>query len=190
MARGGARPGAGRKRKPGAEPKAEPKAPRRPPLINGAPEQPPEFKEIKAGPEIRPQPKPEPQEKPRFKPLPRSIERLQGGKFAPGNTAGLGRPKGSRHKISESFLADVLTDWELFGAACIVELRETRVADYVKVVAALLPKEMTVRVNELEEATDDELAALVAKLRADVAAAEAEAETGEGGNAPSSSSEH
>ncbi len=84
----------------------------------------------------------------------------------------------------------MLTDWELYGAASIVELRETRVVDYVKVVAALLPKEMTVRVNELEEATDDELAALLTKLRADVAAAEAEAETGEGGNAPSSASEH
>src|SRR5258706_14657856 len=120
MARGGARPGAGRKRKPGAEPKAEAKAPRRPPVIKGAPEQPPEFKEIKAGAEIRPQPKPEPQEKPRFKPSPRSNERLQGGKFAPGNTAGLGRPKGSRHKLSEALLADVLGDWELYGAASIV----------------------------------------------------------------------
>tara|TARA_R110002020_G_scaffold71096_6_gene184048 strand:- start:176 stop:574 length:399 start_codon:yes stop_codon:yes gene_type:complete len=74
--------------------------------------------------------------------------------FKPGNK---GRPKGSRNKLGEAFVADMLADWEKHGAKTIQKVREERPADYVKVVASILPKDVNVNVRPLEELTDDQL---------------------------------
>lgn len=79
-----------------------------------------------------------------------------------GNPAG--RPKGSRVKLGEAFLSDLMADWEGHGAAAIKEVRETRPADYVKVVAATLPKELNVKVSEIDDLTDDQLARQLASI--------------------------
>jgi hypothetical protein len=68
-----------------------------------------------------------------------------------------GRPKGSRNKLGEAFVADMLADWEEHGAETIQKVREERPADYVKVVASILPKDVNVNVRPLEELTDDQL---------------------------------
>jgi hypothetical protein len=68
-----------------------------------------------------------------------------------------GRPKGSRNKLGEAFVADMLADWEEYGAETIQKVREERPADYVKVVASILPKDVNVNVRPLEELTDDQL---------------------------------
>ncbi len=68
-----------------------------------------------------------------------------------------GRPKGSRNKLGEAFVADMLADWEEHGAKTIQKVREERPADYVKVVASILPKDVNVNVRPLEELTDDQL---------------------------------
>jgi hypothetical protein len=78
--------------------------------------------------------------------------------FKPGQSGNpAGRPVGSRNKLAETFLADVLTEWETHGAAAISEMREKSAADFCKMVASLCPKEMTLNVNNEIEMTDDEL---------------------------------
>lgn len=79
-----------------------------------------------------------------------------------------GRPKGARNKLGEAFLADMLADWEVHGIATIQEVRETKPDQYLKVVASILPKELNIKVNELDELSDEQLqrqlAAVVAQL--------------------------
>ena len=62
-----------------------------------------------------------------------------------GNPAG--RPKGSRNKLSEEFVAEVYADWCEHGAAAIKTVRETRPDVYVKVVASLLPRQVQAEVT-------------------------------------------
>jgi Family of unknown function (DUF5681) len=57
-----------------------------------------------------------------------------------GNPAG--RPKGSRNKLSEEFVAEIYADWCEHGAAALQTVKENRPEVYVKVVASLLPREV------------------------------------------------
>ena len=77
-----------------------------------------------------------------------------------------GRPKGSRVKLGELFLSNLMDDFEKHGAASIAEMREKNPGDYVKVVAATLPKELNIKVSELDELTDDQLVNRLASLQA------------------------
>lgn len=79
------------------------------------------------------------------------------GRFQPGNNGGPGRPKGARNKLGEAFLQDMLADWEEHGPETIQAVRLERPDVYLKVVASVLPKDINVNVNPLEEATDEEL---------------------------------
>ena len=74
-----------------------------------------------------------------------------------GNPAG--KPKGSRTKLRDQFYEDILTDWQEGGREAIQRFRNERPHDYVKVVASVLPKEVNVKVNELEELSDAQLGA-------------------------------
>lgn len=58
-----------------------------------------------------------------------------------------GRPKGSRHKLGEHFLAGLAADFEKHGAAVIQKVRVRRPEVYLKIVADLLPKEATLAVE-------------------------------------------
>lgn len=51
----------------------------------------------------------------------------------------LGRPKGSRDKLSERFYAEVAEDWYKHGSDVIRAVRENQPATYLQVVARLLP---------------------------------------------------
>ena len=77
-----------------------------------------------------------------------------------------GRPKGSRNKLGESFLTDLQADWAEHGSAVIKTVRAERPHEYLKVVASILPKELNVRVDPLDEMDDDELTAILAAARA------------------------
>ena len=90
------------------------------------------------------------------------------GRFLTGNIGG-GRPKGSRNKLAEDFLADVLNEWESHGAVALSDMREKSPGDFVKMVASLLPKEMTLNLNSESDLSDDELLAEIRKLHASLA---------------------
>lgn len=94
------------------------------------------------------------------------------GESTPRKTAGLrpawqpgqsgnpaGRPKGSRNKLGEKFVEDLLADWEENGVAAIKAMRDESPTNYCKVVASVLPKELNVTVEEYDGLSDDDLAA-------------------------------
>jgi hypothetical protein len=60
------------------------------------------------------------------------------GWFKPGNS---GRPKGARSRLSEAFLKAVADDFEEHGIATLTAMREERPADYIKVIASLMPRD-------------------------------------------------
>jgi len=80
-----------------------------------------------------------------------------------------GRPKGSRNKLGEVFLADLLADWEENGQKSIQMMRISDPVQYVKCVASILPKELNVNVSELEDLTDDELDQRIRNITAAIA---------------------
>lgn len=79
------------------------------------------------------------------------------GRFLPGNSGFGGKPKGARSKLGEMFLEALRDDFETNGAAAIVEVRESRPQDYLKVIASLMPKDLNLNMNNLDDATDEEL---------------------------------
>lgn len=101
------------------------------------------------------------------------------GRFVAGNSGNGGRPKGSRNKLGEAFLADFLEDWEENGKQAIKTMRKERPHEYVKVAASILPKELNVKVSEFEELTDDQLdkriTALADALRLEIGVGQAAA---------------
>ncbi|HLH92538.1 MAG TPA: hypothetical protein VKX28_29265 [Xanthobacteraceae bacterium] len=87
-----------------------------------------------------------------------------------------------RTAIGEAFLAAFLADWQdaRNGRDAIAAMRTEKPTDYVKLAAALAPKEF--REDPIDELTDAELAARIAQLAADQAAAP-QAGTGAAGDA-------
>jgi hypothetical protein len=81
--------------------------------------------------------------------------------FKPGNP---GRPKGSRNKLGEQFLEDLYSDWQSHGIAALVRVREEKPDQYLKVVASILPKDLNVNINQMDDLTDDQLIQRVRSL--------------------------
>jgi hypothetical protein len=78
--------------------------------------------------------------------------------FQPGNNANpKGRPKGSRNKLGEQFLAALQTDFETHGVKVIKKVREERPHEYLKVVASILPKELDLGISPYDSMTDAQL---------------------------------
>jgi hypothetical protein len=66
-------------------------------------------------------------------------------RFKPGaewNGNAAGRPKGSKHKLSEEFIAALCADFEKNGKDVIEKVRTDKPADYLRIVASLVPKEL------------------------------------------------
>lgn len=80
-----------------------------------------------------------------------------------GNPAG--KPKGARHKLSQQFLEDLQEAWAVKGKSVIEEVIAKRPQDFLKIVAYLLPKEMHIKTETIQELTDDELLSALNKLR-------------------------
>jgi hypothetical protein len=79
-----------------------------------------------------------------------------------GNPAG--RPKGSRNKLSEDFVAALYNDFQEHGSAAIAACRAEKPDVYVRIIAGLLPKDVHLKVQSLDELTDDQLLRKLAVL--------------------------
>ena len=106
-----------------------------------------------------------------------NTERKQSGlvPFRPGVSGNpKGRPKGSRNKLSEEFLAALLADFQDHGPEVIQAVRVEKPDQYLKVIAAVLPREMQLNAgpmtNEKHAATDWTSAELRAFLNERIAA--------------------
>jgi hypothetical protein len=68
--------------------------------------------------------------------------------WKPGRSANpKGRPRGSRDTITEAFLRDLAKDWRHHGPEALAQARLERPAEYVRVVANLLPKEAKLEID-------------------------------------------
>lgn len=77
-----------------------------------------------------------------------------------------GRPKGSRNKLGEAFIAAMHEDFEANGVKAIETVRDEKPDQYLKVIASILPRELNVNVNEFEEMSDDQLIERIRQLDA------------------------
>jgi hypothetical protein len=106
------------------------------------------------------------------------VFRHPGGQFAKGNAWAFSadRPPigrlGTRDKVSRDFLTALTKDFEVHGAAAIRKMRVKRPADYCKVIASLLPKQIEVREEPFDGVSDTELAAIIATARGSLVAIE------------------
>lgn len=83
--------------------------------------------------------------------------------FKPGNP---GRPKGARNKLGEAFIEDLLHSWEAQGPSVIQRVIEEKPDQYLKVVASLMPKDLNVNLNQMDDMTDEQLIKRVRSLDA------------------------
>lgn len=91
--------------------------------------------------------------KPKSSQRPESTGAKHSTLFKPGVSGNpAGRPKGSRNKLGEEFVADLLASWQLHGMAAIRTVASTRPADYLKVIAQVIPKDVLVTTRTHEEA--------------------------------------
>ena len=81
----------------------------------------------------------------------------------------LGRPKGSKHKLSEEFIAALCEDFEQHGDRCDREGARREARRLPARDRLGLPKEITVNPNPLEDMTDEELREALAGINALIA---------------------
>ena len=76
-------------------------------------------------------------------------ERVKRNLFQPGKSGNpAGRPKGARNKLGEQFLKALEKDFKSHGAEVIEAVRHEKPDVYLKVVAQIVPKQMTHTVSK------------------------------------------
>jgi hypothetical protein len=105
-------------------------------------------------------------------------------RFKPGQSGNPGgKPVGSRNRLTAHFLNALADDFEVHGKQAITDARTADPMGYVKVVGALMPKQIE-NTQPLDDLTDGELLAGIALLRSRLADS-----SGAGGGSPSQPSE-
>jgi hypothetical protein len=82
-----------------------------------------------------------------------------------GGSNGGGRPAGSRNRLQTKFLTALADDFEKHGADAIKLARIEDPIRYVSIIAGLLPREFAVTENHLGDLSDEEVHALLARIR-------------------------
>jgi hypothetical protein len=91
-----------------------------------------------------------------------------GRRFQPGNP---GRPKGSRNKLGEQFIAALCADFEAHGVRVIERVREEEPSVYLRVIARIVPPALLVQhESAVSTLSDEELALYLAAVREALAA--------------------
>lgn len=101
-----------------------------------------------------------------------------------------GRPKGSRNKLGEAFLEDLLVSWESQGPAVIQRVIAEKPEQFLKVVASLMPKDLNVNLNQVGDMTDDQLIDRIKKLDAAIKPFLAASGAGQSGDGDRSETTH
>jgi hypothetical protein len=98
--------------------------------------------------------------------MPETTEPKQvGTQFKPGQSGNpAGRAKGSRNKLGEDFLSSLYANFQTHGPDTIEEARKLDPVAYVRMIAGILPKEMTVTTTS--DLTDEQLDARIRQLAA------------------------
>jgi hypothetical protein len=91
--------------------------------------------------------------------------RKSDGTFGKGNRFSSGRPRGSKHKLSEGFIHALADDFEVHGEKAIQRMREDDPSGYIRVIAGLMPKQIGIE-RPLDGLTDTELEEAIALLQA------------------------
>src|SRR5262245_4331624 len=92
---------------------------------------------------------------------PQTAPHLERYRFQPGQVANpAGRPKGSRHKLSEAVIRALLKDFEEHGEAVITEVRAKWPDRYLAAVVSILPRQQEKAASPLADINDAELAQL------------------------------
>lgn len=107
---------------------------------------------------------------------PRTLpDALKANVWTPGQSGNPnGRPKGSRNKLSEAFVTALFEDFESAtetagvsaGKEAIAKVRTDEPGTYLKVIAALAPKQVHIKEDVLDAFDDDELSAAMAAIAA------------------------
>jgi len=93
-------------------------------------------------------------------------QRVIGRPFQPGQSGNpAGKPKGSRNKLGEAFIAAMHDDFIQHGPQVIETVRIEKPDQYLKVVASILPKELNIKTDAFDGLSDEQLAALVVAAR-------------------------
>ncbi len=96
------------------------------------------------------------------------------GRIKPGEVRNpKGRPKGARHRLGEDFIQALQESFKAHGAETIEKVRKDRPHEYLKVVASILPKELNVRTEVMDEMSDDDLANALDAIRSTLLASAA-----------------
>jgi hypothetical protein len=93
---------------------------------------------------------------------PERSDRDNQGRFLTGNSGG-GRRKGSRNKLSETFLECIASDFADHGAEAVQRLRENDPATYLKLIGWLVPRELILKREQIDlaELSEEEIVALI-----------------------------
>jgi hypothetical protein len=89
-------------------------------------------------------------------------------RFEKGNNASGGkggRPLGSRTKLCKRLLEDLFADWQEGGIAALKMMRIERPAEYCRLMASILPKELLFETGSVTELGDEELDQMITMLR-------------------------
>jgi hypothetical protein len=70
-----------------------------------------------------------------------------------------------RVRLCKRLLNDLLADWEVGGADAIKMMRMERPAEYCRMMASILPKELLFESGSVSELADDELDQMITMLR-------------------------
>ncbi len=98
-----------------------------------------------------------------------------------------GKPAGARNRLQGDFVRRLADDFERFGVYAIARVRRHDPVAYLRVIATLMPKEVTVTHDAIDDLSDDQLNAAITAVRAILTAQDPgaeESETGRGEPTP------